>query len=293
MPQPSPPALLAPVPRTSTAVLLAKVAAWRGLDVVAVPPERGERDLHWYGGPLAAARVTGRLGVGLLEPHDDWLSTLPYELTRRRIELTTLAEAWQLQAPAFVKPPSDKSVPAAVYADGTRLPKDGDRIGPETPVLVSEVVEFAAEYRLFVLDGQVRTGSRYAVHGRLDPAPLDPAARDFAGELLRQSAHPAQRRRRRHRTARRRPVGRCRGQYAVVRAELRGRARPCARRRPTRLRTPRPHQCTRPSLSALNCANSCASCDEKIRISLGSARRSSRSRSSCVSRSAWFSATSR
>ncbi|MFD9221499.1 ATP-grasp domain-containing protein [Streptomyces sp. NPDC060064] len=189
MPQPRLPALLAPVPRTSTAVLLAKVAAWRGLDVVAVPPERGERDLHWYGGPLAAARVTGRLGVGLLEPHDDWLSTLPYELTRRRIELTTLAEAWQLQAPAFVKPPSDKSVPAAVYADGTRLPKDGDRIGPETPVLVSEVVEFAAEYRLFVLDGQVRTGSRYAVHGRLDPAPLDPAARDFAGELLRQSAH--------------------------------------------------------------------------------------------------------
>lgn len=50
---------------------------------------------------------------------------------------------------------------------------------------------------------------------------------------------------------------------------------------------------TRPNLSVLSCENSRASCAEKIRISLGSALRSSLSLSSCVSRSRWFSATSR
>ncbi|MFJ7590685.1 ATP-grasp domain-containing protein [Streptomyces sp. NPDC097617] len=57
------------------------------------------------------------------------------------------------------------------------------------PDLVSDIVCFAREYRLFVLDGAVHDGSRYAVGPRLDPAPLDldPYAADvraFAAELL-------------------------------------------------------------------------------------------------------------
>jgi hypothetical protein len=40
-------------------------------------------------------------------------------------------------------------------------------------VLVSDVVTFAVEYRLFVLDRRIAAGSRYAVYGRLDVAPLD------------------------------------------------------------------------------------------------------------------------
>ncbi|MFI6285820.1 ATP-grasp domain-containing protein [Streptomyces sp. NPDC051018] len=178
------PDFLVPHPRTSTAVLLASAAADRGLHVIA---EAGTGpEVHWYGGPLAARRagVRERLGVGLLEPRDEWLSTLPYELTRRRVALATLADAWALEGPAFVKPPSDKSVPAAVYATGRELPREGERIGPGTPVLISDVVEFTAEYRLFVLDGEVVTGSRYAVYGRLDPGPLTPGARDFGRRLL-------------------------------------------------------------------------------------------------------------
>jgi hypothetical protein len=38
---------------------------------------------------------------------------------------------------------------------------------------VSDIVTFAVEYRLFLLDGEVRTGSRYLVDGELDVAPLD------------------------------------------------------------------------------------------------------------------------
>ncbi|MFF0446245.1 ATP-grasp domain-containing protein [Streptomyces sp. NPDC004609] len=183
------PDFLVPHPRTSTAVLLASAAADRGLDVVAEAGTGSE--VHWYGGPLAARRagVRERLGVGLLEPADAWLSTLPYELTRRRVTLATLADAWALESPAFVKPPSDKSVPAAVYTTGRDLPREGERIGPGTPVLISEVVEFTAEYRLFVLDGEVVTGSRYAVYGRLDPGPLTPDARDFARHLLDTAGH--------------------------------------------------------------------------------------------------------
>ncbi|MFJ2577591.1 ATP-grasp domain-containing protein [Kitasatospora aureofaciens] len=181
----STPVLLTSAQETSTTTLLTEAAARRGLAAaVLTGPATVERltgrPVHWYGGPLAAARVAAPLGLALLEPDDDWLTKLPAEFTRRRIELTTLAEAWTLRRPAFVKPPADKSLPPAVYPDGSRLPRTGERIGPDTPVLVSEPVTFAAEYRLFVLDGEVRTGSRYARFGRLDPA----EATAFARRLL-------------------------------------------------------------------------------------------------------------
>ncbi|WP_254803281.1 ATP-grasp domain-containing protein [Kitasatospora sp. SUK 42] len=181
--------MLTSAQRTSTTVLLAEAAERRGLTTAVLDaPETVERlagrPVHWYGGPLAAAGIAAPLGLALLEPEDDWLARLPEEFTRRRIELTTLAEAWTLRHPAFVKPPADKSVPPAVYPDGSRLPRTGERIGPDTPVLVSDPVTFAAEYRLFVCDGEVLTGSRYARFGRLDPAPLTEAATAFARRLL-------------------------------------------------------------------------------------------------------------
>ncbi|MFB7057568.1 ATP-grasp domain-containing protein [Streptomyces vinaceus] len=181
------PVLLLNPPRTTTAELLAQAAAWRGHDVAAHVRQAEGRETYWYGGPLAADVLSGRLGLGLLEPADDWLTTVPQELLRRSVRLTTLAEARSLGRPAFVKPPSEKIdlLPAAVYEDASALPAALD---DGTPVLVSEVVEFAAEYRLFVLDGEVAAGSRYAVHGRPDPAPLAPRAAAFAREVLKATA---------------------------------------------------------------------------------------------------------
>lgn len=170
--------LLLGAPTTSTAELLAQAAIRRDLEV---RPVSGPDDLngltgraaYWFGGPLAASRVTDRLGIGLLEPEDDWLPRLGRRYTGRRIESATLSEAWMLTKPAFVKPPSDKSFPAHVYPDGTYLPSFGDGFAPDTPVLISDVICLDREYRLFLLDREVTAASRYAVHGRLDVAPLE------------------------------------------------------------------------------------------------------------------------
>jgi hypothetical protein len=190
--------LVLPARLDSTAELLAKSARRQGLAVEqlpgpAVPPRlRHAAGGHLYGGPALASAVAPDLDVALLEPTDDWLTSLPFEYTQRDIALTTLGEARWSRTPVFVKPPRDKTLTAGVYADGSRLPGN-DRYPASTPVLVSEIVTFLAEYRLFVLDGAVHAASRYATHGRLDPAPLDAcshrdAVRDFAAELLDASA---------------------------------------------------------------------------------------------------------
>ncbi|MFJ8627698.1 ATP-grasp domain-containing protein [Kitasatospora sp. NPDC093550] len=159
-----------------TGLQLRTAAGRRGLRAYVASSWPAPRELigapvHVYGGPLFGDAVGRELGLGLLEPAADWLTGLPFALTGRRITCTTLAEARLLRRPAFVKPPVDKLFAARVHSDGGGLPGpevlDGD-----TPVLVSEVVRFVVEYRLFVLDGAVRAGSRYAVDGDLSVAPL-------------------------------------------------------------------------------------------------------------------------
>ncbi|GAA2269824.1 MULTISPECIES: ATP-grasp domain-containing protein [Kitasatospora] len=154
-----------------------------------VPEElAGLRPAHLYGGPLFADAVARELGIAALDAPADWLTALPRELTRRRVECTTLALARQVRRPAFFKPPVDKFFPARIHPDGSRLPGP-DALDDDTLVLVSDVVTFRQEYRLFVLDGAVRTASRYATDGDLDVRPLaeDPLRREveaFAAEVL-------------------------------------------------------------------------------------------------------------
>ncbi|NUR62918.1 MAG: ATP-grasp domain-containing protein [Catenulispora sp.] len=149
--------------------------AVRVIDSASPQPRPGERAAY-YGGPIFGARAASALDIALLTPPDDFLQSLPPELTGRRIELTTAAEARHLRRPFFAKPPSDKSFEAGVFADGSRLPA----LPPDTPVQVSEVVTFAEEHRLFLLDGAVHAASRYARFGRLDPARASEAALAFA-----------------------------------------------------------------------------------------------------------------
>ncbi|MEV6600766.1 ATP-grasp domain-containing protein [Actinoplanes sp. NPDC051346] len=186
--------LVLPPRPNSTAELLAEAARRRGMAVErfpvgAVPARlRGASGGHLYGGPVFAGAVAADLDLAPLEPADDWLVRLPAEFARREVTLTSLGEARGSRTPVFVKQPREKGLPAGVYADGSRLPAGG-LLPADTPVLVSEVVTFVVEYRLFVLDGVVHAASRYATFGRLDPAPLDDcphrdAVLDFAAAML-------------------------------------------------------------------------------------------------------------
>ncbi|MEV6522918.1 ATP-grasp domain-containing protein [Longispora sp. NPDC051575] len=180
-----------PAHANSTGELLADAAAARGMTVArlagpSVPDElRGTGAAHLYAGPRLVSAVAGEIGVAPIEPVDSWLTDLPDPVRGRRVRTATLGAARRLTGPAFVKQPREKGLAAKVYPDGSHLPA-GD---PDTVVLVSEVVRFVVEYRLFVLDGRVHTASRYLTFGQLDPVPLAQSSRradveDFAAVLL-------------------------------------------------------------------------------------------------------------
>jgi hypothetical protein len=156
---------------TTDSIALAKAAAGLGWSV--------QRLLNWhapdglssdafalYGEPFFAAAIAEQLSLHLLEPPFDWLATLPVSYSKRRVFCTTLGEARLVAASAFIKPADDKCFSAQVYLSGAEL-RDTDHLPAETPVLVSEPVEWEVEYRGFIRHNELQTLSPYFRDGNL------------------------------------------------------------------------------------------------------------------------------
>jgi ATP-grasp domain, R2K clade family 2 len=136
--------------------------------------------------------VIDNLRLALLEPTFDLLTRVPEKLLCRTVELATFADLERLQGPTFVKPadPLDKWFDPGVYSDVHDIRTRG-RISPESPVLLSEPVQWSTEYRYFVLlnerdrrinsvsplhktPSEVIAGSPYLAFGRPAWKPFDP-----------------------------------------------------------------------------------------------------------------------
>jgi hypothetical protein len=128
--------------------------------------ELAQKEIALYGKPFYAGLLAEALGLALLEPSLDWLTSLPLRFRRREISFTTLGEARKTPHPCFIKPADEPSFPAQVYASGGELPFV-DRLPDSLPVLLSEPVQWEVEFRCFVRDRQVLTSSPYLRHGKL------------------------------------------------------------------------------------------------------------------------------
>jgi hypothetical protein len=149
---------------------LAEVARQAGWSVHA----HDEMKSRMHSGPFAchvgtdlAQQIAARFHLVLLEPPLDLLARLPASLRLREVQYARFSDLCRLKRPTFVKPADalDKCFDAGTYSHvrDIRAPRG---IDPETPVLVAEPVEWLAEYRCFVLAGQVVTSSPYLSFGR-------------------------------------------------------------------------------------------------------------------------------
>jgi ATP-grasp domain, R2K clade family 2 len=135
-----------------------RLASWR------VPEElRSVPEPVLYLEGLFGPTLAEQFGLRLLEPPDSWLPGLPEGYRKRRVLLTTLEAARNVQEPTFIKPANDKSFPARVYV-GSELPEGYDE---HSPVLLAEIVTWEKEFRCFILDREPHTMSIYLRGGEL------------------------------------------------------------------------------------------------------------------------------
>jgi ATP-grasp domain, R2K clade family 2 len=185
------------LPATNALTQAAQQAGWDVLAFDERPDIKPRGQVVYYGGTDRAVAVAGRFRLALLEPHFDLLARLPLEFRRRAVEYTRFGDLGRLKAPAFVKPADalDKAFDAGIYASARdiRAPKG---VAPESPVLVAEPVEWSAEYRCFIREGELVAWSPYISFGRPTWKPYGPgtlaaqapaAVRSFCERLFRRS----------------------------------------------------------------------------------------------------------
>ena len=107
-----------------------------------------------------AFNVARQLNSVLLGCSSNWLTHLPEEFSRRRIELLELRNVAGIKGDRFIKPALGKSFDAAVRT-GPQLISQTSHLPPELLVHVSEVVEWEVEYRCFTKGNEVATLSPY------------------------------------------------------------------------------------------------------------------------------------
>ncbi len=104
--------------------------------------------------------IAHKLGLELLGPTDDWLSSIPECWRKRSVLFTTMKEAREYAEPRFIKSAAGKEFDARIYESGKDLPR-GQMISDSLPILVQEIVQWDVEYRCFVSDRHVIAASSY------------------------------------------------------------------------------------------------------------------------------------
>jgi hypothetical protein len=169
------------IPEKSDTERYAVAAAWeRGggnvltLDRFWEPPAIEPHVVRLYGNDSFCLVLEQKLHLHLISPADDLLSFVDRTWLKRDLQFLTLQDAAHCSYPCFVKPVVPKQFRAMVHASSSTLEEECRGLEQTTPVMVSEVVQFTAEARTFVLGGCVTTCVVYEGHGD------DEAARHFA-----------------------------------------------------------------------------------------------------------------
>ncbi|AZZ93396.1 DUF4343 domain-containing protein [Hahella sp. KA22] len=132
------------------------------------PPSYDPVKVRVYGNDTFAQVLAQKLGLNLISPVDDLLVQLPQQSLLRSVTLLPLSVAMTSNFPAFLKPAAPKLFKASVYASPTDLAVETRGLEPDTPVLHSEIVQFACEIRCFVWRGDVLDAAVYEGDGALD-----------------------------------------------------------------------------------------------------------------------------
>jgi hypothetical protein len=121
-----------------------------------------------YGSQIFCEVIAQQLNLKLKLNSFDWLAKIPYDYVARKIKYMTLAEAIELNKTErkFIKPADDKCFDAKVYEPNEFKPHE--LIDRNYPTLVSDPVKFVSEYRFFVKDQKILTGSCYLWNGEIN-----------------------------------------------------------------------------------------------------------------------------
>jgi hypothetical protein len=140
---------------------------WGSYRAIRYQPPDLDDDCCVFGEVLFCDIMAERMNLGLLEPPPDWLITMGArfgpDVLKRWVMACSADALKEVQTRAFFKPASDKVFQYGIYEKGSDVPLR--HVDPKCPCLVSEVVDFDIEVRLYLLNRKVLAYDYYRLIG--------------------------------------------------------------------------------------------------------------------------------
>lgn len=121
-----------------------------------------------YGSQTFCEVISQQMNWLLTQNSFDWLANIPKEYLKRDVSFALLSAVRNMPFDKlkFIKPADDKCFDAKIYQPGEFNPPS--ILPHDTPVLISDPVEFVEEYRCFVTTNKCATVSCYLYHGEIN-----------------------------------------------------------------------------------------------------------------------------
>lgn len=110
-----------------------------------------------YADEILGPQLASELGVNLLNPPEDWLVTAPPSITKRSVRITTLG-----RARLFAESSRPFKISPVTEIEGKHL----QQLDDDTSVILEDQINYAVEFRCFVLYRTIETFSVYTRSGK-------------------------------------------------------------------------------------------------------------------------------
>ena len=149
--------------------ILGQAARLQGWQVVKlessdIPEALKHQECRLYAEGFLAEFLAENLGLTLVRPDDDCLARLEAEFLKRHVSFHNAVTFERPEQTTFIKPADQKLFAVGVYEPDEPIP-GLEQLEPNDPILVSDAVSFKREYRFFVYNLEVQTGSIYLLDG--------------------------------------------------------------------------------------------------------------------------------
>lgn len=123
-----------------------------------------------YGNDTFGLVLAQVIGVELMFPKDEIISTIGLKWTKRQIDILKLSEVRPSLFPTFIKPVTPKTFASKVYESHTAFLTEIRGLNPSERIIRSDIISVDSEVRAFILNQKILDAALYEGTANLDSA---------------------------------------------------------------------------------------------------------------------------
>ena len=135
-----------------------------------IKPEVGDKRVSIYGYDSFCLVLAQVLGLEMVMVKDEWIAALSYPYLKRKVDISSIADAERILYPMFIKPVTPKLFKAEIFQSAAHLKTKVEDVNRDEQLICSEVIDVKKEVRSFILNKEIKDLAYYEGEDNIEEA---------------------------------------------------------------------------------------------------------------------------